>query len=86
VRSGGFERPIGRSGAEDPVFIRCFGRSCDGATFEILLGSRSPTEWTLIGSHGRLPEAARPLIEARPLNARPQYSTDGTIALRRIRL
>lgn len=86
VRSGGFLRPVGRAGEEDPFLIRCTGRSCDGATFEILLASRTPTEWTLIGSHSGLPQAARPLLEARPRHARPQYSPDGTIALRRIRL
>jgi len=86
VRSGSFVRPMGRGGEEDPFFIRCTGRSCDGATFDILLGSRTPVEWTLIGSHSSLPAAARPLLEARPHNSRPQYSPDGTIALRRVRL
>lgn len=85
VRSAGSARPMGRGGAEDPSFIRCSGRSCDGATFEILLGSREHAEWTLIGTHA-LPEAARALLEARPPNARPQYSPDGTVALRRVRL
>ena len=84
VREGGFTRPMGRSGEEDPFFIRCSGRSCDGAVFEILLGSRAPVEWTVIGTHG-LPEAARRLVEARPPNARPQYSPDVAIALRRVR-
>jgi len=85
VRSGGFIRPMGRGGDEDPFFIRCIGRSCDGAAFEILLGSRRPVEWTLIGTHGP-PEAARRLVEARPPHARPQYSPDVALALRRVRL
>jgi hypothetical protein len=76
---------MGRGGEEDPFFIRCLGRSCDGATFEILLAG-VPTEWTLIGWHGSLPDAGRRLLEARPANARPQYSGDGTVTLRRLRL
>ena len=86
VRSGGFVRRMGRGGETEPYFIRCAGRSCDGATFDILLASRAPVEWTLIGSHAGLPAAARPLLAARPRHARPQYSGDGTIALRRVRL
>jgi hypothetical protein len=85
VRSGGFTRPMGRGGDEDPYFIRCTGRSCDGATLEILLATRTPVEWTVIGTYA-LPDAASRLIEARPPDARPQYSPDSTIALRRVRL
>jgi hypothetical protein len=86
VRSGGFVRRMGRGGEDDPYFIRCVGRSCDGATFDILLEARAPTEWTLIGVHTQLPAAAGPLLQARPRHSRPQYSGDATIALRRIRL
>jgi hypothetical protein len=86
VRSGGFTRPMGRGAEEDPFFIRCQGRSCDGATFEVLLAGAQPVEWTLIGWHGALADAARRLIEARPAHARPQYSGDGTVTLKRLRL
>jgi hypothetical protein len=83
VRAGGFVRPMGRGGREDPFFIRCQGRSCDGAVFEIALGRRAPVEWLLIGSSASLPGSAAPLIAARPLFARPQYSPDSTISTRR---
>ena len=86
IRAGVFTRWIGRGEADDPYVIRCVGRSCDGAIFEILLGTRTPLDWTLIGSSAALPEAAAPLISARPRLARPQYSPDSTIVLKRVRL
>ncbi|HEX8192906.1 MAG TPA: M20/M25/M40 family metallo-hydrolase [Allosphingosinicella sp.] len=85
VRAGGFVRPMGRGGREDPFFIRCQGRSCDGAVFDILIGGREPVEWLLIGSSASLPQAAAPLVAARPAFARPQYSPDSTISTRRLR-
>jgi hypothetical protein len=86
VRAGGFVRSMGRGSAQDPFFIRCQGRSCDGAVFDIAIGRREPSEWLLIGSSAALPPAARPLVAARPPFARPQYSPDSTISTRRLRL
>jgi len=86
VRAGAFTRPFGEGGNTDPWYLRCVGRSCDGATFEILVGGRTPIEVTLIGAASALPEAARPLLAARPRLARPQYSADSTIVTRRFRL
>ncbi|MDP8994635.1 MAG: hypothetical protein M3N07_06620, partial [Pseudomonadota bacterium] len=86
VRAGGFTRAPGEGDPDDPWMIRCTGRSCDGAIFQVLVGSRTPTEWTAIGFHGDLPAAAEPLIQARPAHARPQYAPDGSIAYRRLRL
>jgi hypothetical protein len=86
VRAGAFTRSFGEGGDEDPWYLRCVGRSCDGATFEILVGGRTPIELTLIASTTALPEAARPLLAARPRLSRPQYSPDSTIVTRRFRL
>jgi hypothetical protein len=77
---------MGDGGPDAPFLIRCQGRSCDGAQFDILLGSPAPLDWTLIASRGSLPDAARPLLAARPGLARPQYSPDSTIVTRRLRL
>ena len=86
LRAGGFVRPIGRGDADDPYFIRCLGRACDGAVFEMLVATRAPVEWTLIGSRAGLPAAAEALTAARPSHARPQYAPDSTIVLSRLRL
>ncbi|HEX8643516.1 MAG TPA: M20/M25/M40 family metallo-hydrolase [Allosphingosinicella sp.] len=86
VRAGGFVRPMGRGAGGDPSFLRCQGRSCDGAVFDILVGSAAPVEWLLIASRATLPEAARALVAARPRFARPQYSPDSTIVTRRVRI
>ena len=86
VASAGFDRAVGRGGEEDPFFLRCTGRSCDGATFTLLIGGTAPTEWILIGVSNALPEAARPLVARRPAFARPQYSPDATVVTRRVRL
>jgi hypothetical protein len=86
VRAGGFVRPMGRGGADDPFFIRCQGRSCDGAVLDILVGSAAPVEWLLIATRAALPQEAHPLVAARPRFARPQYSPDSTIVTRRVRL
>ncbi|HEX8527756.1 M28 family peptidase [Allosphingosinicella sp.] len=85
VRAGAFTRRMGEGTPEDPWIVRCTGRSCDGAQFEVLMANRSRAEWTLFGFHDRLPAAARPLLEARPVHGRPQYGADGTIAYRRVR-
>lgn len=85
IAAGGFTRVLGEAGEEDPAFVRCSGRSCDGALFTLLLESRAPVEWLVTGWYEGLPEEARPLLAARPPLARPQYSADGTIGYRRQR-
>jgi Peptidase family M28 len=72
--------------AADPATIRCYGRSCDGMRMELRLLSAAPVEIELMGSHYRLPEAAAPLVAARPANSRPQYSPDSTYVIGRARL
>lgn len=80
--------PGGRmsAGPEPRVSWRCVGRSCDGATFDVLIERPDPIELTVVGSRSGLPPAAGPLVAARPANARPQYGADSTIAISRIRL
>jgi len=75
----------GETGDEDFV-LRCHGRSCDGARVDLLIASPRPIEMIVMGVRSGLPASARSLVAARPANAAPQYSTDSSIALRRVRL
>jgi hypothetical protein len=70
----------------DPFFIRCAGRSCDGAVMDLFVGRPGPVTLTLIGIRFGLPPAAAPLLAARPATAEPQYSPDSSFAVDRIRL
>ncbi len=80
--------PGGRmgAGAEERVTFRCVGRACDGATIEVMVERVGPVAITVIGTRSGLPAAAAPLVAARPATARPQYATDSTIAIARLRL
>ena len=95
VSAGGWARRMGQ--ADDPekdaaatgvsrhYFLRCRGRSCDGLRVDMVLASQTPVEWTVIGSRAGLPEAARALLVARPVNAAPQYTADATIGVTKLR-
>jgi hypothetical protein len=73
--------------AEDgKYFIDCFGRSCDGFTLELVIGQPKPVEFLVLGGRTPLPASAAPLLAERPVNARPQYNRDETIAFSRVRL
>jgi hypothetical protein len=80
--------PGGRVGAgpEPRVTYRCVGRSCDGATVDVEIEGAEPATITVVGTRSGLPPQAASLVAARPVNARPQYATDSTIALARLRL
>jgi hypothetical protein len=78
-------KTFGRGPATSPYQLRCYGRSCDGLTMEIVVGGGAPVELTLIGTRSGLPPEAQPLIAARPPNSRPQYSPDATYTVRRVR-
>lgn len=82
----GFVRRFGEGAEDDPYWVRCQGRSCDGAEIDIVVPGADPIEIGLIGLHRGLPEEARPLTDARPAYARPQYVIDGRYAVRRLRL
>jgi hypothetical protein len=83
--SAGFVLPFGRGSDSDKYYLRCVGRSCDGAMIDVLVGSAQPVEFTIIGGRSRLPAVAAPLVAARPAVARPQYGPDATITVGRVR-
>jgi len=74
------------AGPEPRVVYRCIGRSCDGAVIDVAIGRAEPVEMIVVGTRSGLPAQAAPLVAARPQDARPQYGTDSTIALGRLRL
>lgn len=84
--AAGSVRRFGKGDAEDDFFFRCHGRSCDGLTVSLLTGSPEPVEATLIGTRSGLPEAARPLVAARPAHAAPQYGADASVTASKVRL
>ncbi|MGZ8347602.1 MAG: M20/M25/M40 family metallo-hydrolase [Allosphingosinicella sp.] len=79
-------QPLGAGGPEEKPVLRCVGRSCDGALFEILIGGAEPVEFVVVGTRSGLPAVAAPLVRARPALARPQYAPDSTITIGRVRL
>lgn len=84
--AGPFLPPFGHGGATDKYYLRCVGRSCDGAVMDVVVGSAQLVEVTIVGSRAGLPAVAAPLVRARPENARPQYGPDATISVGRIRI
>ena len=76
VRAGGQLSELIPADSEMRPILRCHGRSCNGAVFDLYVDGREPAEWTLIGTRYALPLQARSLRAARPANARPQYSPD----------
>ncbi|WP_324750151.1 M28 family peptidase [Sphingomonas sp. LY54] len=86
VRAGASQRSMGRGRAKDPYFVRCHGRSCDGLRIDLLLGQPGPVEAMVIGLRSGLPDAAAPLVAARPARSAPQYAPDSTIGMARVRL
>ena len=84
--SGAFIQPFGKGAEDDRYILRCVGRSCDGALFDLEIGRPAQIEFTLVGTRSGLPAAAAPLVNARPALARPQYSPDSTISLATVRL
>jgi hypothetical protein len=84
--AAGFVRPIDASVQQGKYYIDCFGRSCDGLTFQLAIGQRKPVDVLLLGYHGGLPPSAASLLAARPKFARPQYNRDETIAFARTTL
>jgi hypothetical protein len=86
VRLGGSPASTGKGAAKDPYFIRCVGRSCDGAVLDLLVGRAVPLPLTMIGIRSGLPPEGAALLRARPANAQPQYSPDVTIGVAKVRL
>lgn len=71
---------------QEHYYLRCAGRSCDGAELDLVIGWAQPVEFTIVGTRSGLPPQAAPLVRARPATARPQYGPDSTIAMARVRL
>jgi hypothetical protein len=86
VRAAGvpdFIRPIDATAEEGKYYIDCFGRSCDGATLQLVIGQPKPVEFLILGTRAPLPPSAAPLLAARPRFARPQYNRDESIVFTR---
>jgi hypothetical protein len=81
--AAGYVRPIDATVQEGKYYIDCFGRSCDGLTFQLVIGQLKPVDVLVLGYHGGLPPSAGSLLSARPKFARPQYNRDETIAFAR---
>jgi hypothetical protein len=82
----GFARSIGDPDSDGKFTISCTGRSCDGAELTIDQASAAPIEFIVVGSRNGLPASAAPLLQSRPVNARPQYTPDETVAVARVRV
>lgn len=82
----GAAAPIPGNGEPDKPLLRCTGRSCEGLQIEVVLGSRAPVEAEIFSTALGLPGEARPLIEARPHDAIPQYAPDQTITRSSVKL
>ncbi|HEY0313998.1 MAG TPA: M28 family peptidase [Allosphingosinicella sp.] len=76
--TGGSNVAFGAEAGKEPYLLRCTGRSCDGAVFEVSLPA-APAEATVIGIRDSLPAAAAPLVRARPATAQAQYGPDASI-------
>ena len=81
-----FLRPFGAGTPEDRYFVRCVGRSCDGAELDLVVGHARPLELMIVSTRTGLPPQSAALVGARPALARPQYSPDSTITLSKLRL
>jgi hypothetical protein len=83
---GAYHQRFGEGRPTDRYIFRCVGRSCDGALVDLVIGRTEPVEFLLGSSRSGLPPQAAPLLRARPARARPQYTPDSTLVVRRIRL
>ena len=89
IRAAGtadYLRPIARDAKDGRHVIACSGRSCDAAELILVTSKAEPVELLVVGLRFALPPEARPLLAARPANARPQYSPDQTVALSRLNI
>ena len=81
----GFVRPIDQN-EQGKYFIDCFGRSCDGAVLQLVIGQQKPVEILVLGGRSELPPSASSLLTSRPRFARPQYNRDESISFARVNL
>jgi hypothetical protein len=66
--------------------INCSGRSCEGAEMTLRIGGKEPVMVTLVGVRPGLPPQGKALLSGRPAFAQPQYGTDQTITVGRLRI
>ncbi|MEO7637459.1 MAG: M20/M25/M40 family metallo-hydrolase [Sphingomicrobium sp.] len=83
---GSFVRPVGTGSTDGRYTLRCFGRSCDGLVMDVVIGKAQPVEFIVLGWRPGLPPGAAALLRARPRFARPQYTTDSSLAMTRVQL
>jgi hypothetical protein len=82
----GFVRSIGGPDSGGKFTISCTGRSCDGAELTIDQASPRPIDFVIVGARNGLPPSAAPLLQSRPVNARPQYTPDETVAVAHVKV
>jgi hypothetical protein len=86
MRADRWTPTFGDGKGDGAATVRCVGRSCDGFTFDLIVGSSGAVDARLIGNVARLPAAAAPLVQNRPEHARPQYVPDASYVLVPVRL
>ena len=86
VSAGGAVVPFGKGSSDEAYGLRCQGRRCDGLTLNLLIGGAGPVEITLIALRSGLPQAAAPLVRARPADAAPQYAPDSSYVWSKARI
>lgn len=82
----GATAPIPENEEPDKPLLRCTGRSCEGLQIEVVLGTRMPVDAEIFSTAFGLPGEARPLIQARPRDAIPQYAPNQTITRSSVKL
>ncbi|HEX8668263.1 MAG TPA: M20/M25/M40 family metallo-hydrolase [Allosphingosinicella sp.] len=83
--TAGASARFGKGTKDEPYFLRCSGRSCDGLTLRLRVGA-GPSEVTLSAFRSGLPREGEALLRARPATAAAQYGPDASIAWRKLRL
>jgi len=76
--TGGGAVRFGAPGGKEATYVRCTGRSCEGAEIALSLGAK-PVEAVVVGQRNALPAVAAPLVRARPATAQPQYGPDTSL-------
>lgn len=58
--------------------VRCTGETCEGTLIDLVVNA-GPVDAQIISTRFALPPEARPLVAARPANARPQYGPNAIV-------
>ena len=73
-------------GSKGDFALNCSGRSCDGAVATLVLTQAKPLVLIVVGVRPGLPPQGDALLGDRPRFARPQYGTDQTVTVDRVRI